>query len=273
MLRLGHIEYSNCLPVHADLLQDPGPDLRIMRGTPAALNQALAEGDIDVAPCSSIEYARHAERYRILPELSIGCFGPVRSIRFESTMPLSALGNARVAVPSASATSVVLLRILLELRFKAHAKLVWFDQETGVDPIAEGADAALWIGDIALRRAAYPERSAHDLGQLWQEWTGLPFAFAVWQTPLPPTRDEELVQLQNALSASKRHSLHDPNRLASQWCNELGVDARMLADYWRGLRYDLASDMQRGLLTFFEHAVTIGELSALPSLRFVGENS
>jgi len=273
MLRLGHIEYSNCLPVHADLLRDPGSALRIVRGTPAALNQALEAGEIDVAPCSSIEYARHADRYRILPALSIGCFGPVRSIRFESTVPLDRLGGARVAVPSASATSVVLLRVLLQLRYQANASFEWFDQETGTDPIEGGAQAALWIGDIALRRAAFPEREGVDLGQLWREWTGLPFAFAVWQTPLPSARDAELVQLQHALSASKHHSLQDPNRLAREWCHELGVDVSMLADYWRGLRYDFDPDMQRGLLTFFEHAMTIGELNALPPLRFVSAGS
>jgi chorismate dehydratase len=269
VLRLGHIEYSNCLPIHAELLRAPGPDLRIVRGTPAALNEALAAGDIDVAPCSSIEYARHAEQYRILPDLAIGSLGPVRSIRFESTRALGQLGSAQVAVPSASATSVVLLRILLELRYGAPANFVWYDQETGADPIADGADAALWIGDIALRRNAPAGRSVHDLGQLWTDWTGLPFAFAVWQTPLPSTRDSDLNRLQQALLASRRRSLRDTERLADEWATEFGVDARMLAAYWRGLQYDLDPAMQRGLLHFFEHAVSIGELSRLPSLHFV----
>jgi chorismate dehydratase len=250
VLRLGHIEYSNCLPVHADLLRAPEPDLRIVRGTPAALNEALAAGDIDVAPCSSIEYARHAEQYRILPALVIGSLGPVRSIRFESTRALGQLSGASIAVPSASATSVVLLRILLELRYGSTGSLVWYDQATGVDPIEEGADAALWIGDIALKRNAPSGRSVHDLGQLWTDWTGLPFAFAVWQTPLPSTRNRDLNRLQQALLASRRRSLNDTDRLAAEWASEFGVDARMLAAYWRGLQYDLDPAMQRGLLHF-----------------------
>ncbi len=270
MLRLGHIDYSNCLPVHADLLRDAGPELRIIRGTPAALNQALAAGEIDVAPCSSIELARHADSYRILPDLSIGCFGPVRSIRVESTVPLEELAGARVAIPSASATSVVLLRVLLELRYEVAATFEWFDQETGADPIEQGAAAALWIGDIALQRAAASERTAYDLGLLWKEWTGLPFAFAVWQTPLPPVRDAELIRLQHSLIASRDHSLNNADRLAKEWAADFGVDAHTLAYYWRGLRYDLGADMQRGLLTFFQHAMSIGELRALPELRFVG---
>ena len=273
MLRLGHIEYSNCLPVHAELLRDPGADLRIIRGTPAALNEALAAGQVDVAPCSSIEYARHAEQYRILPDLAIGSLGPVRSIRFESTRPLNSLQGANVAVPSASATSVVLLRILLELRYGVRADFAWYDQETGADPIVDGAAAALWIGDIALRRGASEHRTVYDLGQLWTDWTGLPFAFAVWQTALPAARNRDLGRLQQALLASKRHSLHDTQRLADDWASEFGIDAHTLAAYWRGLQYDLNPAMQRGLLHFFEHAVSIGELSRVPTLHFVTETT
>jgi hypothetical protein len=43
----------------------------------------------------------------------------------------------------------------------------------------------------------------------------------------------------------------------------------MLAAYWRGLQYDLNPAMQRGLLHFFELAVSIGELSRVPTLHFV----
>ena len=45
------------------------------------------------------------------------------------------------------------------------------------------ADAAVLIGDAALR-ATYdaPRRGldVYDLGQVWREWTGLPMVFAVW---------------------------------------------------------------------------------------------
>ena len=45
------------------------------------------------------------------------------------------------------------------------------------------ADAAVLIGDVALR-ATYeaPRRGllVTDLGQAWRDWTGLPMVFAVW---------------------------------------------------------------------------------------------
>ncbi len=61
MLRLGHIVYSNCFPVHARFIdQAPPAGVTLTHGVPSRLNELLGRGEIDVAPCSSIEYARDA---------------------------------------------------------------------------------------------------------------------------------------------------------------------------------------------------------------------
>src|SRR5690606_3269823 len=99
MIRLGHIEYSNCVPVHALLLERGAEGVELVRDIPSRLNAALARGDIDVAPCSSIEYARHADEYSILPGHAIGSAGAVQSILLESRMPLAALDGEHIAVP------------------------------------------------------------------------------------------------------------------------------------------------------------------------------
>jgi chorismate dehydratase len=269
MIRLGHIDYSNCLPMHALLLEQPRVDLGIVHGTPAELNRALAEGSIDVAPCSSIEYALRPGRYRLLPGLVIGSNGPVRSIRLESTRPLDRLSNCTVAVPTASATSVLLLRILLELRFIQRATFQWFDQEAGMDPIDQGASAALWIGDTALRRAARTGRAVHDLGQLWTEWSNLPMPFALWQTRLDSSRDAELQQLTRLIEQSRARSLADPAALAARHADRYGISPQQLAHYWSGLHYTLDHKMQRGLLHYYELAAELGEIERVPMLDFV----
>src|SRR5688500_9102253 len=102
MIRLRHIEYSNCLPVHSDLPEEGSPQVQLIHGVPSELNRALEAGSVDIAPASSIEYARHADRYRVLPEFVIGSRGPVHSILFESTRPIEELNDTRVAVPTAS---------------------------------------------------------------------------------------------------------------------------------------------------------------------------
>ena len=76
MIRLGHNRYANCYPVHARFLAEScPPDVEITTGVPADLNAQLAAGSLDVAPCSSIEYARHHAEYRLLPGLSIASDG------------------------------------------------------------------------------------------------------------------------------------------------------------------------------------------------------
>ncbi|MGH7469726.1 MAG: menaquinone biosynthetic enzyme MqnA/MqnD family protein [Longimicrobiales bacterium] len=269
MLRLGHIEYSNCLPVHAQLLESPTPEVRIVHGSPGELNEALAQGVIDVAPCSSIEYARHAHRYRVIPGLAIGSRGSVRSIRLESTRPPEQLHGCRVAVPTASASSVVLLRILLERRHGSRPDLVWFAQESDEDPIAEGATAALWIGDQALQRPARSDRHVYDLGEQWTAWTGLPFAFALWQTCLGSERDAELRALAIRLHESLRVSLAQPRQLAERYADRFGLAAGELAEYWTGLHYQLDHTMLRGLLHFYQLAQELGEIEAVPVLHWL----
>jgi chorismate dehydratase len=269
-LCLGHITYSNCYPVHAWLLNGGAPaGMRVVEGVPSTLNRMLDAGTIQVAPCSSIEFARHADRYRVLPDLVIGSDGPVRSILLLSRRDPGTLGaGATVAIPTASATSVVLLRVLLRTRWGAAPRFRWFDQARD-DPFAGGADAALFIGDVALREGLHPELPVRlDLGAVWTEQTGLPFAFAVWQAG--GGSDGDLRRLHGLLLESRARGLADLGALAAGSAERFGFPAERLAGYWRELRYDLDARMIEGLRTFYRMAAEAGEIAAEPELRWVG---
>jgi len=259
VIRLGHIDYANCFPVHARFLAESCPaDVEITTGVPADLNAQLAAGSLDVAPCSSIEYARHHTEYRLLPGLSIASDGVVSSIRLESAGPLEALGGGTVCVPTASATSVVLLRILLEQRRGLAPRYRWYRQGEGVDPLDEGAAAVLRIGDVALRRTAPPGRVELDLGEDWTDWTGLPFVYAVWQA----RRDVDtaaLLRLHDRLRDSLDWFGRHAEALAGREAARYGVAPDVLLRYWRSLRYDLDARMQRGLLEYYTRAGRLGE--------------
>jgi chorismate dehydratase len=268
MIRLGHIDYSNCVPVHARLLAEPVAGLTLVHGVPSELNRALAAGEIDAAPCSSIEYARHSGEYRILPDHVIGAYGAVQSILLESSVPLAALGDRIVAVPTASATSVVLLRSLLELRHGVRPLLKWYEQAAPGDPMATDAAAVLRIGDVALARATPPGRLSYDLGAEWTAWTGLPFAFAVWQVRRDLT-DAEVRRLVGLLRESRAwFSVHAPS-LAEQYGQQYRLGAARLLDYWTSLRFDFDAAMQQGLLQFYRYAERLGEAPSVPDLDIV----
>ncbi|HEV2147464.1 MAG TPA: menaquinone biosynthesis protein [Longimicrobiaceae bacterium] len=268
-VRLGHIVYSNCFPVHAGLIDQGPPEwLRIEEGVPSRLNALLECGRIDVAPCSSIEYARHADRYRVLPELVIGSRGPVRSILLLADRHPSELDGRTVAMPTASATSVVLLKVLLRVRWGVAPRFTWFDQ-AAEDPFAGGADGALFIGDVALRPGLYPERRFRfDLGTEWWEETGLPFAFAVWQAGSGPDGGEGIRRLHAALLESRAYGHEHRADLACRYAEHFGFDPAMLDDYWAGLSYELDAPMLEGLRTFYRLAAEISELPEAPELRW-----
>lgn len=266
-LRLGHIVYSNCFPVHARLLDRGAPGwIRIVEGVPGRLNGLLEAGEIDVAPCSSIEFARNADRYRVLPDLVIGSRGPVQSIIFASTRPPETLDDALVAMPTASATSVVLLKVLLRLRWGVRPRFRWFDQAVE-DPFAAGADAALFIGDVALQPDLYPHvPHRFDLGAEWWDHTGLPFAFAVWQAG--GGSDDLLRRLHAELLESRAYGLAHREELAARWAGHFGFGVEFLDRYWAGLTYELDDSMLQGLMTFYRLAAEIGEIPEAPQLHF-----
>lgn len=270
MVRLGHIDYSNCYPVHARLLEEGAPPgIEIHTGVPAELNRWLEEGRIDVAPASSIEVARHPDRYRVLRDFVIGSRGPVQSILLEGDLPPEALHGRVVAVPTASATSVVLLRILLERRLGVVPTYRRFDQ-AHEDPFAAGADAALWIGDTALRRGLRSDRPhLTDLGEAWWAWTGLPFAFALWIVSADASKDAELTALHASLLESRAYFEARLDELAMRRSDAFGVPASLLVSYWRSLCFELDEDMVRGALHFFRLAAELGEARPVEALRYV----
>ena len=91
MIRLGRISYVNMAPVfyRVEATFDE------VQGVPTALNRQLVAGEIDVAPISSIEYARHAASLRLLPRLCVSSEGAVESIQLVTRRRSSASASSR----------------------------------------------------------------------------------------------------------------------------------------------------------------------------------
>src|SRR2546426_9117381 len=79
-------------------------------GVPTELNALLVAGELDLAPISSVAWARDAERLRILPRLCVSSEGAVDSIQLVSRVPIEQV--RRVAVTPEGATSVGLAKVL-----------------------------------------------------------------------------------------------------------------------------------------------------------------
>jgi chorismate dehydratase len=219
-------------------------------GVPTQLNRMLMDGEIDVAPISSIEYARNPEKLSLLPRLCVSSEGAVDSIQLITRKPLEQVRS--VAVTPESATSVVLTKVLL-----GDVELV---------PLDHPADARMLIGDAALRSAFEDPTPHHDLGRLWQERTGLPMVFAVWACR--EGIGEGLAELERAHLRSLALARSEPELLARRAAEQYGWPAGFLARYFEKLRYHFGPREQQGMLRFFELAHLAGELPAVPELRF-----
>jgi len=247
VIRLGRISYVNMAPVFHRLTYE----VEEVVGVPTELNRMLLAGEIDIAPISSIEYARNASRLRLMPRLCVSSEGAVDSIQLVTRMPLGRVRS--VAVTPESATSVVLTKVLLP-----RAEIL---------PLEAEADARLLIGDAALRSAFEDPTPHHDLGRLWLERTGLPMVFAVWAAPEPVV--DGLLDLQESLVASVRLARSEPERLAHEASRRYGYPAGFLARYFEKLRYSFGPRERAGLYTFLEMARDVGELRQVPELRFL----
>ena len=229
----------------------------------------LAAREIDVAPSSSIEYALHADEYRLVPDLVIGSRGPVRSILLLSDRPPDRLGGELVALPTASATSVVLLKILFSMRWGVQPRFRWFDQ-SAEDPFSSGTAASLFIGDVALRPALHPELPFRfDLGAEWWDQTKLPFAFALWQSSAGD-RTGDVLLLHDLLVESRSWATRQRAALAARYASTFRMGPPELERYWSDLSFDLNDEMLAGLMRFYQLAAEIGEIPEVPPLRWIG---
>lgn len=287
LVRLGYIDYLNLLPVYYGL--ETGRtrlDGALVAGPPTRVNALYRRGLLDVAPISSIEYARGAGDDVLLPGLSVCAWGHVQSILLFSRRSPDRLSGATVSFTASSATSVTLAQVLLRCYWQVD-----FTARTDppdLDRMLAHADAALLIGDDALRAGlqlgVLPWREAAssrrvdrqgeslvvtDLGAVWWEYRGLPMVYAVFAAH--GSEPSALEEAQEALLLSQAGGAADTAgmlRLASQ---SRGFSPEMVASYLLGsIRHDLGPTERQGLLAFYQEAAAIGAVRSVPGLRLAG---
>lgn len=253
-LRIGWVSFVNVLPLYPAVRDLSG--IVLEEGVPTSLNARLAAGEIDLAPVSSIEYARHSGRYVLLQGLSISSDGPTRSVLVASSVPVGPDMRERAVVhlTPQSATSVVLLKVLARFAWPLAPGVV-----TTGDPAQ--ANARLLIGDEALRELLAPTLPHHvDLGDAWLQHTGLPMVFAVFaarREVLIDARSATLDRAHRALLAAAQQ----PDREAAsvEAAARLGLPLAGLRAYLGGLSWNMTARHEQGLRRFLADAARIGE--------------
>ncbi|GHC66098.1 menaquinone biosynthetic enzyme MqnA/MqnD family protein [Streptomyces cinnamoneus] len=253
--RVGHIQFLNCLPLYWGLARTGTLlDLDLTKDTPEKLSEQLIRGELDIAPVTLVEFLRNADDLVALPDIAVGCDGPVMSCVIVSQVPLDRLDGARVALGSTSRTSVRLAQLLLAERYGVTPDYYTCPPDLGA--MMQEADAAVLIGDAALRASLHEAPrlglEVHDLGQMWKDWTGLPFVFAVWAARRDYlAREPHIVaKVHEAFLASRDVSLQEVTKVAEQAARWEAFDAGLLERYFTTLDFRFGPDQLAGVAEF-----------------------
>lgn len=278
-IRLGYIDYLNCLPVYYAIEGGHVPiEARMVKGPPTKLNTMFIEGKLDITPISSIEFARHSDSAVILPNMSISADGNVESILLFSKVPVTELEGAKVSLTSSSATSVALLKILFEHYYQV--KVEYVTQKPNLEIMLKKADAALLIGDDALLARAgdlsWGRKSLYvtDLGNSWKEFTGLKMIFALWVIHKNFVQDhpDDVASVSNAFLAAKDYGFRNVDKLIDKARVKSGLSDSVLAKYFETIRYEFGEEEQKALLTYYDYAYKSGLIGERVKLNIWGEN-
>jgi chorismate dehydratase len=256
-VRVGAVTYLNTKPLIYDL-EALAPQAELTLDVPSLLADRLASGELDVALIPVIEYFR-GDGYTIVPDIAIASRGPVLSVTLFTRVPWREIRT--VALDAGSRTSSALAEILLRERYGVRPEVRPLPLDA--EPERTDADAALLIGDRAMKACLPGFRFGFDLGEEWLRWTGLPFVFAVWAV----RRGANLRGVDAALQEAKVRGLENVGAIAHAESGLLGLDAGFCRRYLETLlRFDLGEDELAGLQRFYELAA---KLDLAPSGRGV----
>ena len=270
--RVGHIDFLNVLPLAYGYAHGGADGLAIERGVPAVLNSDLIAGRLDVSNVSSILYARHADKLRILRGPCVSTDGAVESILLLSRKPIEEIEDDRIALTAKSATSHALLKIILRSGYGAVP--TYNVQSLSVEhPIPEDATAALFIGDDALYLYwhASPQLYAYDLGAEWKKLTGKKMVYALWVA----TKDfaarspEGLRRAAALIEESFAYGIAHKDAAIRSVLGEKPFLYHELDEYLGGvIRWDLSDEYLDGLRTFYALAERNGLIEKAPQIEF-----
>ncbi|WP_202080008.1 menaquinone biosynthetic enzyme MqnA/MqnD family protein [Caldalkalibacillus salinus] len=261
-MKVGKIEYKNVMPIY--YYADQGKQLEHVEfdtRIPAALNHAMATGEIGVGPISSFSYAENHDKYQLMPDLSVSSDGKVRSIYLFSKKPLEYLDGSRIALTSSSATSVALLKVIMHHFYQLQP--VYQTMPPHLPSMLQEHDAALLIGDDAIRtKWTSTTPYVYDLGELWKKWTNYTMTYAVWAIRKEWIDQEQLAlnELYHAFTQSKQQARRHLDPIIQTLIQDFGGTVTFWTDYFNGLKYDFGPKQIEGLEYFYRLAYECGLL-------------
>jgi chorismate dehydratase len=286
-LRISIVQYLNTAPLvwgftHGTL----AGKYELSFTVPSQCAEALREGEADIAIIPAIEYQRIGGLV-MLPDMAIASKKLVRSLLLVAKKPIEDVQS--IALDSSSRSTQALTRILCADSWRIAPK--FFEAAPDLDAMLKDADAALLIGDPALRLAILLEGQArreqgallcdanavgvsgpgelhiYDMVAEWQRSTGLPAVLAIWAAREGGVSDEVL----RDFAASRDFGLAHISEISEVAAFELKMPAAAMAAYLRqNIDYSLDAENQSGLEKFFARAAALGLIAENREIAWAG---
>ena len=241
---------------------------------PARCAEMLVNGEVDVALVPIIEYQRIPD-IAIVPDVCVGAREKVRSVCLV-TKGEDLRAVKTVSLDVSSRTSVALTKIIF--REFLTAEPIYQVSEPNLDEMLIRSDCALLIGDPALLisdlkakdKGQRTKDKIHfrkfDLVEIWREFTGFGFVFAMWMT-----RDDKKETAKNIDFARARdEGLNHLDEIISNYETEISLDREDFKKYLsKNISYSIDDSMREGLELYFYLAAKNNLIEKNKELKFL----
>jgi chorismate dehydratase len=275
-LRISIVQYLNTAPLVWGFTNGPLAGKYDLSFTvPSQCAEALRTGAADIAIIPAIEYQR-IPGLVVLPDLAIASQNRVRSLLIIAKKPIEQVRS--VALDRSSRSTQALTRILAAEHWKIEPE--FFETEPDLRVMLEKADAALLIGDPALRVSVAIEKKStvspqgravcqattlgmtsaeifhiYDVVGEWRKFTGLPAVMAIWAVRPEVVTPEVLADF----NASRNFGLTQIAAISLEAARELDLPQPALESYLRhNIDFSLGEENRRGLERYFHEAEKLG---------------
>jgi chorismate dehydratase len=270
-MRVGYIDYLNTYPLYWKLFDHPEnfKDVDIVSGTPKTLNHMVRKGALDLSPVSVACLPEIQDDVHVLSDYCLGANGAVRSVLLLSDRPIEQLDDALIGLTSASETSIVLLRYLVEVRYGIRPRYI--DSDQNKSDKNEAPAAILLIGNEALSVNRGPYSYVYDLADLWFEQMHVPFVFAVFvvRRDVVESLPHLISKIRRGYADSLFSARSDKASFVLRAAQAYPFVETDLQAYFESMKYDFTDVFKAGLQCYFEEAAKAGLLRPVKELSYV----
>jgi len=267
-MKLGYINYLNCYPFYYHMFEiRPIPNVQIFPRYPSELNGLMREVGLDMSPISAAAYADLEEDVVLLPDFCLSSVGYVHSVILKSMVPIEELHKKMVGLSSASQTSVVILKILLEHYYSI--KPLYLTTNPNPSHKNHNIDAALIIGNEAMVQGVSPY--TYDLGDLWFRKTGYSVVFAVFavREPIVEHNSPDIMAVANSYQQSLACLDHDREILIQKAMARYPAVKWDIDSYYRSLEYTFTPELKEALSFYLSMAGELGLLKKVNTIKYM----